>query len=86
MIQEVRRLARNPELGAYRIMAALEQIGIKLSRATCGRLLSLNRNLYGLEKPKRSPHVKKEMPFKARFRQEYVIGIVRKRSTLGYRG
>ncbi len=70
-IQEVRRLARNPDIGAYRVMAALEQIGIKLSQRTCGRLLELNRNLYGLEKPKRSPHSKKEMPFKARFRHEY---------------
>jgi transposase len=70
-IQEVRRLARNPDLGAYRVMAALEQIGIKLSGATCGRLLALNRNLYGLEKPKRSPHTKKEMPFKASFRHHY---------------
>lgn len=70
-IQEVRRLARNPEIGAYRVMAALEQIGIKLSQRTCGRLLDLNRNLYGLEKPKRSPHAKKEMPFKAHFRHQY---------------
>jgi transposase len=70
-IQEVRRLARNPDLGAYRVMAALEQIGIKLSQRTCGRLLELNRNLYGLEKPKRSPHIKKEMPFKASFRHHY---------------
>src|SRR5947209_11643859 len=70
-IQEVRRLARNPDLGAFRVMAALEQIGIKLSQRTCGRLLELNRNLYGLEKPKRSPHSKKEMPFKASFRHQY---------------
>jgi transposase len=70
-IQEVRRLARNPDLGAYRVMAALEQIGIKLSQRTCGRLLELNRNLYGLEKPKRSPHMKKEMPFRASFRHQY---------------
>jgi transposase len=85
-IQEVRRLARNPDLGAFRVMAALEQIGIKLSQRTCGRLLELNRKLYGLEKPKRSPHTKKEMPFKASFRHEYVIGIVRRCSTLSSRG
>lgn len=70
-IQEVRRLARNPDLGAYRVMAALEQIGIALSQRTCGRLLELNRNLYGLEKPKRSSHTKKEMPFRASFRHQY---------------
>ncbi|MFL5586868.1 MAG: helix-turn-helix domain-containing protein [Ktedonobacteraceae bacterium] len=77
-IQEVRRLARNPELGAYRVMAALEQIGIKLSQRTCGRLLALNRNLYGLEKLKRSPHSKKEMLFKASFRHQYwSVGAIR---------
>jgi len=57
-------LARNPEIGTYRVMAAWEQIGIKLSQRTCGRLLELNRKLYGLETPKRSPHAKKEMPFR----------------------
>ena len=51
-IQEVRRLARNPDIGAYRVRAALEQIGIKLLQRTCGRLLELNRKLYGLEKSK----------------------------------
>jgi len=70
-MQAVRRLARNPDLGAYRVRAALEQIGIKLSQRTCGRLLELNRNLYGLEKPKRSPHLRKEMPFRASFRHQY---------------
>lgn len=41
-IQEVKKLAENPELGAFRVSAALEQMGIKLSPATCGRVLSLN--------------------------------------------
>src|SRR5204862_5014735 len=36
-----------------------------------GRLLALNRSLYGIEVPKGSPHEKKEMPFKATFRHEY---------------
>src|SRR5947209_7284922 len=71
-INEVKKLASNPDLGAYRVMAALEQLGIKLSQATCGRLLALNRNLYGLPQPKGStPREKKEMPFKASFRHEY---------------
>jgi transposase len=70
-MNEVRRLARNPDLGAYRVRAALEQMGIKLSQATCGCLLALNRRLYGLDTPKRSPGSKKEMPFKARFRHEW---------------
>ena len=71
-INEVKKLASNPDLGAYRVMAALEQIGIKLSRATCGRLLSLNRSLYGLPQPQGgAPRQRKEMPFKASFRHEY---------------
>ncbi len=70
-INEVKKLASNPDLGAYRVMAALEQIGIKLSQRTCGRLLALNRSLYGIEVPKGAPRQKKEMPFNATFRHEY---------------
>ena len=70
-ISLVKKLASNPDLGAYRVMAALEQIGIKLSQRTCGRLLALNRSLYGIEVPKGAPRQKKEMPFKATFRHEY---------------
>jgi putative transposase len=71
-INEVRKLTEeSPELGAYRVRAALEQIGIQLSQATCGRLLALNRKLYGLSQPKGSaPRERKEMPFKANFRHE----------------
>jgi putative transposase len=71
-INEVGKLVvESPELGAYRVRAALEQIGIHLSQATCGRLLALNRKLYGLSKPQgaeKLPH--KEMPYKAHFKQE----------------
>lgn len=71
-MNEVKKLASNPDLGAYRVMAALEQIGIKLSQRTCGRLLQLNRSLYGLPQPKSgTPRQKKDMPFKATFRHEY---------------
>jgi putative transposase len=78
-INEVKKLASNPDLGAYRVMAALEQIGIKLSQATCGRLLALKRKLYGLPQPKGgTPREKKEMPFKASFRHEYwSVGAIR---------
>jgi transposase len=72
-INEVGKLVKeSPELGAFRVSAALEQIGIHLSQATCGRLLSLNRKLYGLPPPSGSsaPRERKEMPFKAHFRQE----------------
>lgn len=72
-INEVRKLAEeNPELGAYRVRAALEQIGITLSQATCGRLLALNRKLYGLSQPKGgAPREKKELPFRPRYCHEY---------------
>jgi hypothetical protein len=70
-INEVGKLvAESPELGAYRVRAALEQIGIHLSQATCERLLALNRKLYGLSKPKAAPRERQEMPFKAHFKQE----------------
>ncbi len=71
-INEVGKLVvESPELGAYRVRAALEQIGIHLSQATCGRLLALNRKLYGLSVPKGgAPRERKEMPFKAHFKQE----------------
>ena len=65
-------VVESPELGAYRVRAALEQIGIKLSQTTCGRLLALNRNLYRLSASKGgSPRERKEMPFKASYRHEY---------------
>src|SRR2546426_519182 len=68
-IHEVKKLAENPELGAYRVSTTLEQMGIKLSRATCGRLLALNRDLYHLQVPRR-PRPKAEMPFRASRRHE----------------
>ena len=38
-MQEVKKMQINPELGEYRVSAALEQIGIKLSPRTCGRII-----------------------------------------------
>ncbi len=69
-VQEVKKLSENPLLGAYRVSAALEQVGIKLSRATCGRLLALNRDLYHLQVPhKQRP--KADMPFRAERRHQF---------------
>lgn len=86
-MREVKKLSENPLIGAYRVSAALEQMGIKLSRATCGRLLALNRDLYHLQVPRRKDQQQKAtMPFHAERRHEYVIGIVRRCSTPGYRG
>jgi putative transposase len=68
---EVRRLQENPELGAYRMRAALEQVGIRLSTRTVGRMLAANREAEGLARPSRGPHSKREMPFEASYRHEY---------------
>ncbi len=61
----------NPELGEYRVSAALEQLGIKLSPRTCGRILALNRQLYHLQMPRKSEHTKKELPFQSDYRHHY---------------
>lgn len=74
---EVRRMQENPELGAFRVRAALEQAGIHLSTRTVGRILAANREAEGLEKPKRSPHQKREMPFEAFRRHEIWTADVR---------
>ncbi|MFL5705629.1 MAG: helix-turn-helix domain-containing protein [Ktedonobacteraceae bacterium] len=77
-INEVRKLAEeSPELGAYRVHVALEQIGIHLSQATCGRLLALNRKLYGLPDPKGdAPRERKEMPYRAHFKLEVLFAAL----------
>lgn len=70
-IAAVRLLQVNPELGEFRIHAALEAMGIHLSPRTCGRILAQNRAV-GLPAPAaQQPHVPKEMPFAASFRHEY---------------
>ncbi|MHB8598822.1 MAG: helix-turn-helix domain-containing protein [Ktedonobacteraceae bacterium] len=68
--QEVKKLSENPLIGAYRVSAALEQMGIKLSRATCGRLLALNRDLYHLQMPSHKERYKANMPFRAERRHQ----------------
>jgi putative transposase len=70
-VQEVKKLSENPLIGAYRVSAALEQMGIKLSRATCGRLLALNRDLYHLQVPRRKDRSKASMPFRAERRHQF---------------
>jgi hypothetical protein len=73
----MKKLSENPLLGAYRVSAALEQMGIKLSRATCGRYLSINRGLYHLQMPRR-PRPKAAMPFKAERRHQiWSVGAIR---------
>jgi putative transposase len=70
-IAAIRRLQENPELGAFRMHAALKQMGIDLSPRTCGRIMARNRKLYGLAKPARAPHTKTPQPFAAVRRHQY---------------
>jgi putative transposase len=76
-IKMVRELQRNPELGEFRIHAALKQLGINLSPRTCGRILALNRRLYGLETPKAGRRERKQMPFASSRRHRYWTADVR---------
>ncbi len=74
---EARRMQENPELGEFRVQAALERMGIHLSPRTVGRILAANREAEGLPKLKRSPRTKREMPFEASYRHEYWTSDVR---------
>lgn len=67
----VRRIQENPELGAFRVRVALAREGIHLGARTVGRILAVNRRLYGLEKPKGPAKERKEMPFEAGRRNQF---------------
>ncbi len=78
-MNDIRRMQENPELGAFRIHAALEQKrgGVEVSVRTVGRIMAVHRNIYGFEKPARSPHQKKQMPFEAERRHQIWTADVR---------
>jgi putative transposase len=76
-IEAIRKLAQNPGLGAFRVHAALEQMGFDLSRATCGRILARIREVYGYEKPESGDGPKRAMPFAASERHEVWSADVR---------
>lgn len=76
-IEEVRKLAQNPEIGAFRVYSALKQKGFDLSRATCGRILAQVREIYGYDKPRSGGGTKKEMPFASNRHHEYWTADVR---------
>jgi putative transposase len=76
-IEAVRRLQQNPNLGEYRVHAALAQVGIHLSPRTCGRILALNCRLYGLHRPKGPAKEKREMPFAAVRRHQFWTADIR---------
>jgi putative transposase len=74
----IRSSQENPELGAFRIHAALEQKrGADVSARTVGRVMAVHMELYGFGKPKRSPKEKAEMPFRAKRRHESWTADVR---------
>lgn len=76
-VEAIRKLAQNPGLGAFRVHAALRQMGFDLSRATCGRILAQVREAYGYEKPKAGDGAKRVMPFAATERHEVWSADVR---------
>lgn len=76
-IEEVRKLAQNPQIGAFRARAALKQKGFDLSRATCGRILARVREIYGYDKPEAGGGAKKPMPFASNRHHEYWTADVR---------
>ena len=67
----IRRLQANPELGAFRIHAALAQLGIDLSPRTCGRILAVHRDLGAPLPANTVAHEPQPMPFKAVRRHQY---------------
>ena len=67
----IRRLQANPELGEFRIHAALAQQGIHLSPRTCGRILALHRALGAPQPAAAMPHDPQPMPFAAQRRHQY---------------
>lgn len=73
----VRRIQENPALGAFRVRAALAREGIRISVRTVGRILAVNRRIYGLGKPKGPAKEKKEMPFGAERRHQFWSADVR---------
>jgi putative transposase len=76
-VEAIRKLAKNPGLGAFRVHAAVRQMGFDLSRATCGRLLAQVREVYGYEKPEAGSNAKRAMPFVASERHEIWSADVR---------
>ena len=73
----VKEMQANPLLGEFRVHAALKRLGIFLSPRTCGRILALNRKLYGLPKPEPVPREPQPMPFQAARRHQYWSADIR---------
>jgi putative transposase len=67
----IRRLQANPELGAFRIHAALLQQGMRLSPRTCGRILALHRDVDAPAPAAVAAHDPRAMPFAAQRRHQF---------------
>ncbi len=76
-VEAIRKLAQNPGLGAFRVHAALAQMGFDLSRATCGRILAQVREVYGYERPIAGSGAARAMPFAVSERHEVWSADVR---------
>ena len=76
-VEAIRKLAQNPGLGAFRVHAAMRQMGFDLSRATCGRILAMIREVYGYEKPEGGGRTERMMPFAATERHQIWSADVR---------
>ena len=70
-IEAVRKLQRNPLLGAWRIAAALKQQGTRLSPRMVGRIMARNRDVYALTRPYHEPTIPKPMPYAASRRHQW---------------
>lgn len=70
-IDAIRKLQRNPQLGAWRIAAALKQQGTRLSPRTVGRIMARNRDLYLATVPQRTPKTPRPMPYEASRRHQW---------------
>jgi len=67
----IRRLQANPDLGEFRIHAALLQQGLRLSPRTCGRILALHRTLGAPRPMEPVPREARTMPFAAVRRHQF---------------
>ena len=78
VMNTVRLMQENPRLGAFRVHGALKQMGIHLSRATCGRIMAENRKVYSLAKSQGGGEATpKLMPFASERRHEYWSADIR---------
>lgn len=66
----IRRLQANPELGGFRVSAALEQRNIFLSPRTCQRILALHHDLGAASRPSVEPREPRPHPFAATRRHQ----------------